>query len=48
MRAFVDHLGSAMGSRVGRAVALTMFAILAAFLAGYVLVGPVALNLLPE
>lgn len=48
MRAIVEHLETVMGSPVGRAVALTVFAVLAAFLAGYVLLGPVALNLLPE
>lgn len=48
MRAFIDHLGTVMGSPVGRAVMFGVFAVLAAFLAGYILVGPVALNLLPE
>ena len=37
-----------MRSPVGRTVALGLFAVLAAFLAGYVIVGPLALNLLPE
>lgn len=48
MRAFVEHLGAAMGSPFGRAVAYAVLAVLAAFLAGYVLVGPLTLHLLPE
>jgi len=48
MRAIVDHIGTAVGSPAGRAVAFGVFAVLAAFLAGYILLGPLALHLLPE
>jgi hypothetical protein len=41
-------LSSAMRSRVGRAAAMVIAAVLFTFLAGYVLFGPIALRLLPR
>jgi hypothetical protein len=43
-----DTISSAMQSRAGRAAGLVVAALLAAFLAGYVVVGPIALRLLPR
>jgi tetrahydromethanopterin S-methyltransferase subunit E len=43
-----DALTSAMQSRVGRAAAVVVAAVLFTFLAGYVLFGPIALRLLPR
>lgn len=48
MSEIVERVGHVMASPAGRAVALGIFAVLAAFLAGYVLLGPLTLHLLPE
>jgi hypothetical protein len=43
-----DALTSAMRSRAGRAAAMVVAAVLATFLAGYVLFGPIAMRLMPR
>ncbi|MGZ4110782.1 MAG: hypothetical protein ACXVQU_13185 [Actinomycetota bacterium] len=43
-----DALTSAIQSRTGRAAAMVVAAILATFLAGYILFGPLAMRLLPR
>jgi hypothetical protein len=46
--AMKDAINHAMQSRAGRATGLILGAVLLAFLAGYVLFGPIALRLLPR